>query len=382
MARTPAFSYWEKQQYFDSIDVLIVGAGLVGLQTALELKARMPLLKITVIDRHFLPLGASTRNAGFACFGSPTELLFDLQTRSEEEVFTLFSNRYKGVQKLRHRVRHADVEWIPNGGYELIHPAYSDIRPDESHIDYLNTQIENYTGLKDYFVPIKTQQWNGPMPDCSHIFFNKEEACLHPVKLWEVLHRLAKAQGINVLFSLDVSEWKEDAGGVFVKLASGITVFARKMLICVNAFAKQLVPGLDIWPARNQVFVLKPMREFLHDACFHVNCGFIYFRGVHGKLLIGGGRHIATDEEYGTDWTINEKIKQFLLEFAKSNILKDNPFVIESHWVGILGLGPAKKPIIEMVSQSVGVAVRMGGMGVALSSLAAEGAAEMLYQNL
>ena len=68
-------SYWEKDTYFSNIDVLIIGSGIVGLTAALELKSANPSRKIIVIERGFLPCGASSKNAGFSCFGSVSELL-------------------------------------------------------------------------------------------------------------------------------------------------------------------------------------------------------------------------------------------------------------------------------------------------------------------
>ncbi|MBP9083411.1 MAG: FAD-binding oxidoreductase, partial [Bacteroidia bacterium] len=66
-------SYWDYDQLFKNIDVCIIGSGIVGLNAALSLKSASPALQITVVDSGFLPYGASTRNAGFACFGSMTE---------------------------------------------------------------------------------------------------------------------------------------------------------------------------------------------------------------------------------------------------------------------------------------------------------------------
>ena len=71
-------SFWEKSLYFESLDFTIIGAGIVGLSTAIFLKEKFPGSKILILERGYLPSGASTKNAGFACFGSPTELLDDL----------------------------------------------------------------------------------------------------------------------------------------------------------------------------------------------------------------------------------------------------------------------------------------------------------------
>ena len=82
-------SYWELKEWFSKIDFAIVGSGIVGLNCALQLKKIHPKATIIVLEKGMLPQGASTKNAGFACFGSLSEILDDLQSHTEEEVFKL-----------------------------------------------------------------------------------------------------------------------------------------------------------------------------------------------------------------------------------------------------------------------------------------------------
>ena len=60
-------SYWERSIYTEGIDFTIVGSGIVGLSTALHLRKANPKAKITILERGYLPTGASTKNAGLAC---------------------------------------------------------------------------------------------------------------------------------------------------------------------------------------------------------------------------------------------------------------------------------------------------------------------------
>jgi len=68
-------SYWEHQTFLRGFDVVIIGAGLVGLTAALHTRRLRPKARVLVLERDVLPNGASTKNAGFACFGSISELL-------------------------------------------------------------------------------------------------------------------------------------------------------------------------------------------------------------------------------------------------------------------------------------------------------------------
>jgi gamma-glutamylputrescine oxidase len=129
-----------------------------------------------------------------------------------------------------------------------------------------------------------------------------------------------------------------------------------------------LLPHLEVQSARNQVLVLKTDVPLKIKGCFHFHKGYVYFRNVGEHLLIGGGRHLDITSENTLEWDFNPTITNYLIAFAERHLLQNIPYRITDHWTGILGLGPEKKPIIEMISPSVAVAVRMGGMGVAIGN--------------
>ncbi len=375
-------SYWEKSIYFKDLDVAIIGAGIVGLCTGISLLERDPSLRVVILERHYLPLGASTKNAGFACFGSPSELLDDLIRHEASSVFDLFKKRYQGIQKLiRYTGSHAlDLE--NDGGNELIHPEYSKTKIDETIIDELNTRIYDSIGIKQYFYfdskKLKTYHLSG----FEHLIANNHESSLHPVKMIEALSKLFTDKKGKIFFGAHINSWHEHEKNVTLALQDGSQIDVKKIVFCVNGFATQLLPQLDVQAARNMVLLVRPENELKLKGCFHIDRGYFYFRNVDGNLLIGGGRHLDPVSETTSEFGINEKIKKALLELIEANILKDIPFRLIDQWSGILGLGSEKKPIIQMTSRHVGAAVRMGGMGIAIGSLVGDEAAEMIYHNL
>ena len=53
---------------------MVIGGGIVGSFTALKIASENKNARVALIERGILPLGASTKNAGFACFGSISEI--------------------------------------------------------------------------------------------------------------------------------------------------------------------------------------------------------------------------------------------------------------------------------------------------------------------
>ena len=53
-------------------------------------------------------------------------------------------------------------------------------------------------------------------------------------------------------------------------------------------------------------------------------------------------------------------IQAYLTEFLKTTILPNQNVEIDYWWSGIMGIGTAKKPFVEKVSDNIAIAVRMG----------------------
>ncbi|MDX1666868.1 MAG: FAD-dependent oxidoreductase, partial [Saprospiraceae bacterium] len=94
------FSYWEQDSFLKSWDLIVIGAGIVGLSAAHFYLNSRPEARVLVLEKGFIPEGASTRNAGFACMGSIGEHLADLEKSSEQEVRQRIKRRYDGLQLL------------------------------------------------------------------------------------------------------------------------------------------------------------------------------------------------------------------------------------------------------------------------------------------
>lgn len=364
------FSYWE-QQSFCRYDHIVIGAGIVGLSVAIELRQRFPASRILVLERGMMSTGASSRNAGFACMGSVSELLDDLEHTAEEEVIRLFADRKKGLELLRRRLGDQAIGYEARGSYELIS---TDPEPVMTQLDRLNRMLLPVTGTPAFsradeqigtfgFDPLFTRA----------LIRNNGEGALHTGKMLRALNDLATGSGIEIKTGARVSQFREDTDGVYVSVPDDYRgdewqLYCRNLAICTNAFTAQLLPDEDVTPGRGQVLITEPVAGLKFKGIFHFEEGYYYFRELDGRVLFGGGRNLDVATETTTDLALNDRIQEQLDTYLARVILPGIPFRVAQRWSGIMAFGKTKTPIVRAFSERIYGAFRMGGMGVALGS--------------
>lgn len=367
-------SYWEYKSWFQNVDFTIVGSGIVGLHTALNLRTRFPESKILIIEKGSLPEGASTKNAGFACFGSLSEIVDDLKSQSPEEVYKLISKRWEGLQLLRNRIGDETMDFQQNGGYELFTENDKDTF-DEclEQLDFVNELLlplfksPVFKFQKDSFGFQKIQQ---------QIIFNPFEAQIDTGKMMQKLIKIAYSEGILILNNQSLTEYQENESDVKVTLGD-FSFSTKKLIFATNGFSKTLFDE-DVQPARAQVLITKPIPDLEINGTFHLDKGYYYFRNIDNRILFGGGRNLDFKGETTTDLGNTNLIQNELERLLKEVILPNHKFEIEHRWSGIMGMGSTKNPIVKQLSNHVYCGVRLGGMGIAIGSLVGKELADLV----
>jgi gamma-glutamylputrescine oxidase len=372
------FSSWEKESFLSPSDVIIAGSGFVGLWSAYYLKKKQPRLRITIVDSGFIPSGASTRNAGFACFGSVTELMKDVFSMGEEHMLSLVEMRFKGLRRIKKLFGKA-AEYSTCGGYELI-PAiqqdrYSELR---EQLKWLNHRLCPVLKKNKVFRFDDDRISEFGFAEVSHVISNKLEGYLHPGKLCAALLNKVQGMGVTYIPATEINHIEETSNGVTIFTSRNFTLYTDQLLVCTNGFAKQLLPQLDVVPVRGQVLLTAPIRNLRIKGTFHYDEGYYYFRNVGKRLLLGGARNLAIEEETTTEMNTSELIQQTLEKFIARHLLPGTPFQVTDRWGGIMGMGAEKIPIVKKVSTNVYCAVRMSGMGVALAPIAADQVSDLM----
>lgn len=352
-------SYWEREEFLGSPQAVVVGGGITGLTAALTLKASQPKWDVLVLERGSPPTGASTRNAGFACIGSVTEMSADLETLGEAALVELLSLRWKGLQRLLKNCGAEHIDYNLSGSHELFETEAA-FEAASKGIAELNRITTSVCGSPAFRIA------ESPVVD-GGIFqkavVNDLEGSLNPGKVVNTLLSRASELGVRVLSGAEVSE--VDTRKVVVR---GVALKPEVVLVCTNGFARQLMPNLEVQPARNQVWLTHPIEGLPFRGIFHMNAGYTYFRTIGKRLLIGGFRHMDAEREATDEFGLTENIGGLMKTFAQERLLPNHALSWDMGWSGILGVGAKRTPILEEVKEAVCVGVRLGGMGVAIGS--------------
>jgi len=355
----------------------------------------------TCLERGILPSGASTRNAGFACFGSVSELLDDLSNQPEAVVFDLLEKRWKGLQKMKSYLGIENIGYQTLGAYELftqnIHNNTNSQNDNASfencatQLNYLNSMIKQITGKAQTFSIRDEDIPTLGFHQIEHLIYNKSEGQINTGAMMKSLIQKTKDLGIEILNGIAITEIQDKANCIELHTANNWTIKAAKVLVATNGFTQQLLPEVNLQPARNQVLITKPIPNLKLTGCFHYNKGYVYFRNIDNRILLGGGRNINPEIEQTDTFGITKNIQNYLTQLLTSHFLPNQSFEIDRWWSGILGVGvgvgvgvgagKSKTPIVKKVSDRIAVSVKLGGMGIAIGMLVGEEGGQLLLES-
>jgi gamma-glutamylputrescine oxidase len=371
------FSYWEQTAFVDHADIIVIGSGLVGLSAALHLKKKQPALKVLVLERGFLPTGASTKNAGFACFGTVSEQIAAIKRSSEDEALRMAGYKWRGLQRLRENLGDANIDYQQHGGYELF--MDDEIEKAENciaHIDSLNKLLAPAIGEPVIYSVADDKIPQFGFNKVSHMIYNPFEGQIDTGKMMRTLLNKVYNLGVLVLNNCEIQRIEHRSDQINLTTSQG-NFKTGKVILATNAFANQLFPGLKVIPGRGQVLVTKPIPNLKLKGTYHFDEGYYYFRNINNRVLFGGGRNLDLKAEETWEFGQTDLVKNKLTAYLNEVILPGQNAKIDYWWSGIMGFGEDISPIVKQVEPNVFCAVRCNGMGVAMGSLVGEEVAEL-----
>jgi glycine/D-amino acid oxidase-like deaminating enzyme len=373
------FSIWERTGFLAEPHLAVVGAGITGLFTALHYKRRFPAHRVLVLERGPHPSGASVKNAGFACFGSPSEILADIDAESAETAVARVAERWSGLQELRAELGDDRIGFERTGGHELFAEGDALYNRVADRFDELNRTLYPVFGHSVY-------EWrDGVKGDMGlrtgHVAFTGLEGPLDTGKLMRALLDKVREAGVEVRFGHEVKGIDLDDSGVQIDIAGHEPVRAEQVVLALNGYTSELLPEAGIIPARGQVLLTSPIPGLRLKGTFHADEGFYYFRDYQGRILLGGGRHLDKAGETTTEDAVTPMIQGALERMLRDVILPGQSFTIEQRWSGVMGFRThGKTPLVDRAAQRIVVAAGLSGMGVSIGIRVARKAAALISE--
>jgi glycine/D-amino acid oxidase-like deaminating enzyme len=370
-------SIWEQQGFQGDQDLVVVGAGLVGLFTALHYQRKFPGHRVLVLERGAHPAGASVKNAGFACFGSPSEILADMDAEGADAALARVEERWRGLLELRAELGDEAIGFDPCGGHEVYGAGDALYTGVAERFDQLNRLLHPIFDRPAY--EWQDQRIGDLGLVAAHLAFTPLEGSVNTGRMMRSLVTRVIGAGVQVRFLQHVQAVHDTGASVVVDLKNGERISCANAVIATNGYASELLPGIDVVPARGQVLLTSPIPGLRLKGTFHADEGYYYYRNYEGRVLLGGGRNLDKAGETTSADGLTPLIQNALEQMLRTTIIPGVDFTIEHRWSGIMGFrGQGKSPLVEHRSPRVVVAAGLSGMGVAIGIRVARKAAELV----
>ena len=297
-------------------DILIIGAGAVGLASALELTRRGA--RVTVLDR-----GRSGAESTWAGGGILSPLLpwdygaaVNALSEYSRALFPEWCARQEALAGLSAEYRHSGM---------LVLPPFDLVQAQTWCADHAwRCELQrNELQRSEAFLPTAESEQALWLPDVAQV---------RNPRLAQVLRAAAEAVGVRIVEQAEVTGLDTEAGRVKRVLTTHGQFSAAGYVIAAGAWSGSL-PGLEalsarIYPVRGQMLLFKLPREVLPSIV--LKHGAYLIPRLDGHVLAG-----STLEFSGFDKSTTESAKRNLLEFSASILPDLNERVLTQHWSGL-----------------------------------------------
>lgn len=326
-------------------DVAVVGGGIAGVATAYFLASAGA--SVVVLEARGVAEAASGRNAGFLLAGVA-------------ENFAAASGRYGEMNALRiwrftKRTQALVRSLVAEHGIDC------ELRWNGS--DQIAGDDDEWREIEEGARRLAAEGVSVRVDPASRSATYADDGELHPVRWVRGLAAAAVKKGarIHEATRVDAVAPGEARTGVSV-------VRAATVVLCTNAYTAHLAPT-RVRPVRGQMLATAPAPAvFARPAYAHR--GYRYWRQTgDGRVLVGGWRDTALEEEVGEDERTTETIQSRLEAFLREHRVTAP---VTHRWAGTMGFSHDALPYVGRIGPGVFVCGGFTGHGMAFGPASAE----------
>ncbi|WP_308388635.1 glycine oxidase ThiO [Acidithiobacillus sp. AMEEHan] len=322
-------------------DILIIGAGVIGLSAALRLAQAGR--KVTVLDRGNLGAEASWAGGGILSplhawrYRTPLLRLADEGMRRYQE----FANEIKDASGI-------DPEWQMSGMWIL-----------DSKEAPLPSDVLAWGAAwgRDWQWHTATQmQQLAPMLRADAALFCPEVAQIRNPRLLSGLIRYVMAVGVHTRDHAEVTEIRK-TGAHWVVTADNLQFRSERIIISAGSWTGKVLAelgiSLPVRPVRGQMLLLQGQENALPQIV--LQGGHYLVQRRDGQLLVG-----STNEEVGFDKSCTPEATHELLAFAHRVFPASRSYPVTRQWAGLRPGSPDNIPFISKVPGQDGMFIASG----------------------
>lgn len=345
-----------------SADVCVVGGGLTGINTALELAERG--LSVILLEARRIGWGASGRNGGQLIRGIGHDVSGFARYVGQDGVRYLQQAGIDSVELVRQRIAQyaidCDLRW---GFCELANTpaqfaAFKDEQAQLAELGYRHaTRLVDATHIGEV---VASEQYAGGLIDMG-------SGHLHPLDLVQGEARAAAKLGVRIFEQSPVLRI-EHGPSVTLHCAHG-KVRAQSLVLGCNAHLDELEPRLSgkVLPAGSYVVATERLPEQVAQALIPQNMalcdqkvGLDYYRlTADNRLLFGGACHYSGRDPKDIAAYMLPKVRKVFPQLADVRI--------DYQWGGMIGITANRFPQVGRLSQYPNVYYAQGYSGHGLN---------------
>ena len=122
--------------------------------------------------------------------------------------------------------------------------ADADSNELRSNIDQFNRTLKKITGQQKTFRLQNEKIGRFGFSGIRHLIDSRAEGQLHSGKLCQSLLRLVQSMDVTILNNLEITGYEKVNGHLLLHTPHSFPLIASQLLVCTNAFARQLLPQL------------------------------------------------------------------------------------------------------------------------------------------
>jgi gamma-glutamylputrescine oxidase len=346
------------------VDVCVIGAGLAGLTTALEL---LRLGKsVAILEAKRVGWGASGRNGGFVSAGfagSVTEMLNRLGQSGAQEAYRLSAD---GAQYVRRQITDLNMNGVLDGTGELQVYRKNDAQAAMRECAIMQEKFGKtltFYNTDETRKLMQTERYHQAL-------YNPLGFHIHPLKYCHGLATEIKRLGGHI-FEGSKAENLSPAGSGWQVTSGGGKIAAQHVVLCTSAYDFKLMPKVSraMQPVATYVMTTQPISELLDQAISTPACildtrrAADYYRRLPDGRLLWGGR-ISTRQS--APFKLAEMMRRDMLAvYPQLGAAKP------SHvWAGLMGYALHSMPLIGQVEDGLWMATAFGGHGLNTTAMA------------